>query len=222
MQSALKAVAGRLSYIREIDVLQDQLRSFLKNNKGLSGRKALAGLLKNERKKEETALRGYLSDDSLGIIVNGITSWIRQRDMDPARFELFALQRYSKWNRNLAEALNALDDDDHARMHSLRIRLKKLHNVQDNVRLPLESTWMDLSRLKLFQHDLGEICDTYAGILILRQLDTTFEVKGLSMETRVFTEHLLSLRQELTGRFLRKKAQISGTLALPGGSHETE
>jgi hypothetical protein len=42
------------------------------------------------------------------------------------------------------------------------------------------------------------------------------------METRVFTEYLLSLRQELTGRFLRKKALISGTLALPGGSHETE
>ena len=205
MQSALKAVAGRVSYIREIDVLQDQLRSFLKKNKGLSGRKALVGLLKNERKKEETALRGYLSDDSLGIIVNGISSWIQRWDVDPARFELLALQRYGIWNRDLVDALNALDDDDHAQMHSLRIRLKKLHNVQDNVRLPLESTWMELPQLKQLQHDLGEICDTYAGILILRQLDSTFDIKGLSEETRVFTQYLLSLRQELTGKFIRPR-----------------
>ena len=211
MQSALKAVAGRLSYIREIDVLKDQLRSFLKKDKGLSGCKALAGLLKNERKKEESALRGYLSEDSLSIIVNVISLWTQRWDMDSARFELLALKRYGKWNRDLAGALNTLDDDDHEKIHSLRIRLKKLHNVRDNILLPLESTWMELSELKLLQHDLGEICDTYSGILILRQLDSAFDVKGLSVDTRVFIEYLLSLRQELTGKFIQKKAQISGT-----------
>ncbi len=220
MQSALKAVAGRLAYIREIDVLQDQLRSFLKKNKGLSSRKALAGLLKNERKKEGTALCGYLADDSLGIIINGISSWILRWDIDPARFDLLALQRYGKWNRALADALKAQDDDDHVKMHSLRIRLKKLHNVQDNVRLPLESTWIELPELKQLQHDLGEICDTYAGVQILRRLDAASDIKGLGEETRVFSEHLLSLRQELIGRFFLKKAQLSETISLPGGSDE--
>lgn len=222
MQSALKVVAGRLAYIREIDVLQDQLRSFLNKNKGLSGRKALAGLLKNERKKEETALRGYLADDSLSIIVNGISSWIKLWDVDPARFELLVLQRYGKWNRDLSDALNALDDDDHVKMHSLRIRLKKLHNVQDNIRLPLESTWMELPELKLLQHDLGEICDTYAGVLILRQLGSVCGVRGLSEETGIFTAYLLSLREELKAKFILTKARLSHVPASPGGSHEAQ
>ena len=223
IQAALKSIVDRLSYIREIDVLLEQLRSFQKKDKRFSSRKALAGLLINEREKEKSALHGYLSDDSISVVLDGIASWIQQwDDQEPARFESFALKRFAKWNQDIANALKALDDDDHAKMHSLRIKLKKLHNVQDNIRLPRENTGMELPELKLLQRDLGEICDTYASVSVLLQLGSVYGVRGLSEETGIFTAYLLSLREELKAKFILTKARLSHAPASPGASHEAQ
>ena len=204
-QAELKASADKLSSIREIDVLLAQRRAYLRENKPVSGCKALAKLLKGRREMESSAINEHLSADAFSAALSGIASWVQlwdEANQDAERFELFVMRRLEKWHQDAEDAMREPDTDDHEKLHSLRIRLKNLHNVRESVRLPDECQRIALTQLKKLQRDLGEICDVYASAALLRQMASAFDTRQLEAEAGILTAYLLDLGVALKQKYL--------------------
>ena len=210
-REALKAIADRLAYIRELDVLQGQLRSrAMKGGKG-SGFKKIKKVVKSERRMEQSALFEYFPNDAHSGAMREIASRIDGLDgaeREPAQFDGQVRRRFEKWNRDTADALVGLDVHNHPQAHSLRITLKKLHNAQGFFPSLLARDGAGHEERKSLENLLGKLCDTWASEAILKKIRTAYAAKGLKKEIQAFTGQMLKRRKKMEGRLVSLRSGI--------------
>ena len=204
-REALKAIADRLAYVRELDVLKGQLRSrAMKGGKG-SGFKKIKKAVKSERKMEQSALFQYFSGGAHSGAMREIVSRIDGLDgaeREPGQFDGQVRRQFEKWNRNAADALVGLDVHNHPQAHSLRITLKKLHNAQGFFPSLTVWDWAGHEERKSLENLLGKLCDTWASEAILKKIRTAYAAKGLKKEIEALTGQMRQRRKKMEGRLV--------------------
>ena len=202
-QARLQYVAGRLSCIREIDVLARQLRSHTAKSGKAAAFTAMGKALKRERMKEQSALSEYFSggkyDGEMKKITARISGWFGP-GQEPVQFDRQLRRRFETWNRKAAAAFEGLNPGKLRQVHSLRIRLKGLRNAQSLFPTLSGRALMEQEELKSLETFLGRICDTHASIAVLKKMRAAYETGRLKKETEAFAEHLLKRRKKMEGR----------------------
>ena len=196
-QTKLKDIANKFSYIRELDVILEEWKNFIKNNSNYLEYKVLINILKEEHEKEKIQILENFYSNFANEELDNMVSWINQWEENDDEFVKFILDRFTRWNDALDTALKNLDYDDYEKIHDLRIKFKKVRYVQNNIKFLSSYQVMDLEELKDMQDDLGVICDTYVNISILDDLNSKYNSKNLKKETDIFKEYLLNTRESL-------------------------
>lgn len=196
-QAKLKDIANKFSYIRELDVILEEWKNFIKNNSNYLEYKVLINILKEEHEKEKIQILENFYSNFANEELDNMVSWINQWEENDDEFVKFILDRFTRWNDALDTALKNLDYDDYEKIHDLRIKFKKVRYVQNNIKFLSSYQVMDLEELKDMQDDLGVICDTYVNISILDDLNSKYNSKNLKKETDIFKEYLLNTRESL-------------------------
>ncbi|NLD34972.1 MAG: CHAD domain-containing protein [Clostridiales bacterium] len=203
VQAALRAMAGTLAYLRELDVLLIEWRAFLKEHLELQGGKALTGALLKERHREQVAALPRIADPMVEEMLHGVLAWIDGWGREYGRgtkLNAAARKRLDAWMQDIARGMARLDVDDLPRTHALRLKIKKARYAQESIPFLRERQPLDAAQLKALQDDLGTICDTHAHIDLLERLMASAPQPQSSQEMALFAAYLADLRDALRAR----------------------
>jgi len=203
IQSGSKDLAGRFTYLRQVDVMAAKLGESYH---------ALLAILKGEREKEKKKVYGELASAEAASTLFGILKWIEK---DPFRksgeadspLGSFTEARVESWLERFREGLQSLDTKDAKAVHALRIQGKKLRYIMTLLEPMLREKHAKLiPALKDMQDRLGLICDIQFDIPVLeklkagqgdleaaREIDAVMDAKG-----REVLELLAGLPREIS------------------------
>lgn len=167
IQEGTKELAGRFTYLRQVDVMAGKL---------VGGYPALLDLLKAEREKEKSRICGQLASSAAADLLFELMQWIEK---DPFRsskkadkpLRTFAEARVEIWLERFREGLGETDPGDSKAIHVLRIQGKKLRYIMSLLEPMLKEEHQKLIPvLKEMQDKLGLICDIQFDIPVLEKL----------------------------------------------------
>lgn len=205
-QDALREGARALAVLRETDVLRKQVKKL--ERKGKRRYPLLAGTLALRRERAAQLAHLQLQTPEHTRALDSALRYIAGLDMRALSGpdNLRALDtRLTRWHRRAVAELAAVNFEDIARAHELRLRFKKLANTNDI----LEATGLlpprPIKGIKRLQRDLGELCDLDAHARMLRALAVPGGNRQLREETREALSVMHGLAERLRARLNRKR-----------------
>ncbi len=205
-QDALREGARALAVLRETDVLRKQVKKL--ERKGKRRYPLLAGTLALRRERAAQLAHLQLQTPEHTRALDSALAYIAGLDMQALSGpdNLRALDtRLTRWHRRAVAELAAVNFEDIARAHELRLRFKKLANTNDI----LEATGLlpprPIKGIKRLQRDLGKLCDLDAHARMLRALAVPGGNRQLREETREALSVMHDLAERLRERLNRKR-----------------
>lgn len=205
-QDALREGARALAVLRETDVLRKQVKKL--ERKGKRRYPILASTLALRRERAAQLAHLQLQTPEHTRALDSALAYIAGLDMQALSEpdNLRALDtRLTRWHRRAVAELAAVNFEDIARAHELRLRFKKLANTNDI----LEATGLlpprPVKGIKRLQRDLGELCDLDAHARMLRALAVSGGNRQLREETREALSVMHDLAEHLRARLNRKR-----------------
>ena len=196
LQEKLRALANRLSALREIDVMLEKWIPIYKEQPGvIQNQSRLTEILREKRRgEEEQAVRYFSSGASTPVLLEiwaGILDmrWDEKADCPIGDFEK---KRIGEWSSKFLGGLESQDFSEMRATHALRILGKKIRYARSEV-LPErdDGPRSDPEKLKLLQTLLGELCDAGRNIEILKELMEERKDPQLTFESGVLVGYQL-------------------------------
>ncbi|HPY95042.1 MAG TPA: CHAD domain-containing protein [Clostridia bacterium] len=205
-QDALREGARALAVLRETDVLLKQVKEL--ERKGKRRYPLLAGTLALRRERAAQLAHLQLQTPEHTRALDSALAYIAGLDMQalsgPDNLRVLDT-RLTRWHRRAVAELAAVNFEDIARAHELRLRFKKLANTNDI----LEATGLlpprPIKGIKRLQRDLGKLCDLDAHARMLRALAVPGGNRQLREETREALSVMHDLAERLRERLNRKR-----------------
>lgn len=172
IQEGARALAGRFTYLRQLDVMAGKLGE---------GHPALLGILKQEREKEKERVYRELASTDASKLFFEILQWIekdpfRKSEQADKPIDSFAEERVKSWLGRFSKGLKSADSKDAEAIHELRIEGKKLRYIMALLEPMLKQEDRKLiPGLKDMQDRLGLICDLQFDIPLLERLKAAKE-----------------------------------------------
>lgn len=212
IQDKLRNLAGRFSYIREIDVLKKEWSKLTKAYSDFLGEPtALRDVLMIERNKEQAELYEQITKGSTTPVLLQIWAWFlespwKQNTDTLTTLSDFTGMRYKNWYNRIEKGLKKTDFHDLHTTHTLRIQCKKLRYVLNCLEPILKNKQRKtLSRLKDLQEYLGEICDAQRNVAILHELTEKKDCTSLHYHSGI----LIGFQMSESGRLMEELKNLT-------------
>ena len=210
MRDRLRALAGKFSYIREIDVMLEQWAPVRSAYPELVQQSKLTDVLTDARKSEEEKLLKYFRSAFFTPILLYIWAMMLEDVWsDGAEMALkdFAPQRLKKWTKEMKARLKTATFHDREETHALRILGKKIRYVE-NALFPEDAsvTPAGFSSLRQFQDLLGRLHDACRNRETLDGLKKENGQFSMQYESGLFIGYQMCQSEELIKK-LKKAGQ---------------
>ncbi|MEQ8201601.1 MAG: CHAD domain-containing protein [Syntrophomonadaceae bacterium] len=194
----LKEFAGRLGYIRELDVLAQVWQEVIHSHPDLlAGAVQLSQRLAAEREQEQAAVYQQLAAGASTPGLLRVWAGLLEGSWDepgPASQPLqsYLRPRLRKWRRRLVKGIKRTDFGELQSVHALRIQAKKLRYVLQTLDPVVSKRYRRrLPAVKAMQEQLGLICDAQRNVAIIQALTSGRKNSALQYESGILTGFLL-------------------------------
>lgn len=217
IQDTLSAMAQECAYLRELDVLIEEWESRLDDfeEAGLTGEHFLE-VLHTERKSEQDRLYEVLEKPAfardLGEVEAQLFAAIDTGDTMYLDLNELVMDTVQAWHDEIRAGYEAIDTNDLAIIHALRIRAKKMRYVMEVFGLSEAADTKEMHReIKRWQEVLGNITDANRNSDAVMEIAEKYPESPIDEELRIFRD-----LQEQESRALYQEFFGSG----PEAEHE--
>lgn len=211
IQNTLRAMAQECAYLRELDVLikewqkvQPEMASF-----DVSG-EVFLDLMHRERGLEARRLTGYLEKPDFAMELRRIQGQIiaaikpdRTRFMDLAGMVRTTL---GQWHQEIQAGYEAIDANDLAVIHALRIRAKKMRYLMEIFDLNESGPGKnDYRQIKGWQEVLGDLTDANRNAEAVREIAEKYPDEPVAVEIEAFIRIQAERSDQLYEDFFGRK-----------------
>lgn len=192
IQAALKAMAQECAYLRELDVLAEEWINHTNDfiEAGLTGQHFLK-ILRQERQAEAGRLYQVLEKPDFAQRLDQIAADLIKA-IDPNKSQYLKLTdlveaTLDQWYDEIKERYEAIDKNDLAIIHALRIRAKKLRYVMEVFDLNEASgTKAMYKEIKKWQEVLGNITDANRNSAAVMEIASKYKDEPIQAELAIF------------------------------------
>lgn len=192
IQEILRGLAQECAYLRELDVLTLE---WLEHHTefeaaGLSGEVFLE-VLKKERQTEQERLVAFLEKPGFAKALNQVKDLLNEGlDLNKAKelklTDMVAVT-LNKWHDEIKAGYDAINVNDLAIIHALRIKAKKMRYIMEVFELDVAPGWKAMYKeIKRWQEVLGNITDANRNSEAVLEIAKKFPDRPIQEELAVF------------------------------------
>ncbi len=190
-QEKLRQLGMELAYLRELDVLAAEWAKIQNSQEDYQKLAVLAGVLREKRsvaisQVREKLLCGRATRPLLEFWALLLDNYWEEILRPAVSIADFAEGRLKSWFKKFSKEWEVIDVTDHAAIHRLRIKGKKLRYAIENVKLFFkENTHAVANTLETIQKQLGNLHDNYRNLMLVHELLAESAIPELHYEAGI-------------------------------------